>query len=184
MNVENYLDQINELLEEGKATLVGGKTKVDAELIRQAVDEIRLQMPEEIAQARKIIADRKDILVKAQSAGEDIIRDAERQAARLVDAHEVTKSARDTAAEIIAAAKQQGLEMVDKAKANAEEISENANQWAKDMRNSASEFVDTIMRESDEILSESLEDFSKSLDNVRRARAQLKNATQKMANNN
>jgi len=180
MSVETLLDQIGELLEEGRATLMGGKTKVDAEAIRQAIDEIRLQMPEEVIQARKIAAERKDILIKAQNAAEEIIRDADKEAAKRVEAHEITKGARDAAADIMTTAKNKGNEIINKARSDADEIVEKAKQWSTDMRTSASEFVDTIMRESDEILSEGIDDFNKALDNVRRARSQLKSATQKM----
>ena len=179
MSMETLLEHIEDLLEEGKATLVGGKTKVDAEAIREAVQEIRLQIPDEIIQARKIAAERKEILISAQKSAEDIIQQAEAEARRLVDAHEITAGARVSAADIVAEARAQGTDIIDKAKTDSNEIIENANNWSRDMRSSASEFVDTIMRESDEILSEGIEAFTRELDDIRKARQQLKNASAK-----
>ncbi|MCL2514078.1 MAG: hypothetical protein FWF08_09260 [Oscillospiraceae bacterium] len=179
MSVETILEHMEDLIEEGKATLVGGKTKVDADALREDIQEIRLQMPDEIIQARKIAAERKEILIAAQKSAEDIIHQAEAEARRLVDAHEITSTARVTAADIISESRTQATDIIDKAKSDSNEIIENANKWSKDIRTSAGEFVDTIMRESDEILSEGIEAFTKELEDIRKARQQLKNASVK-----
>lgn len=180
MNVEDLLNQIEDLLEEGKPSLVGGgKVKVDADAIRSIVSDIRVSMPDEIIQARKIAAERKVILSQASDAAELKIKQAEIQARKLVEENEITKSAEINATEIINDAKRQAAELIEKAKANSNEIVDNAQKWAAELRNGASNFVDTIMSESDEILSKGIEDFSKSLNKVRIASQQLKSATAK-----
>ena len=73
---------------------------------------------------------------------------------------------------------------MEKAKANSNEIIANAQKWASELRTGASNFVETIMGESDQILSQSIDDFSKSLNKVRIASQQLKSATAKGDGNN
>ncbi|MBR5409216.1 MAG: hypothetical protein IK104_00960 [Clostridia bacterium] len=180
MSVEDLLNQIEDLLEEGKSGLLGGgKVKVDAEAIRSIINDIRINMPDEVIQARKIAAERKVILSKASDAAELKIKQAEIQARKLVEEHEITKNAEVNAQDIINEAKRQAAELVEKAKANSNEIVSNAQQWANDLKNGASSFVDTIMNESDEILAQSIEDFSRNLNKVRIASQQLKSATAK-----
>lgn len=180
MSVEDLLNQIEDLLEEGKSSILGGgKVKVDAEAIRSIINDIRINMPDEVIQARKIAAERKVILSQASDAAELKIKQAEIQARKLVEEHEITKNAEVNAQEIINEAKRQATELVEKAKANSNEIVANAQQWATDLKNGASSFVDTIMNESDEILAQSIEDFSKNLNKVRIASQQLRSATSK-----
>lgn len=185
MSVEDLLNQIEDILEEGKKSLVGGgKVKVDAEAIRSIISDIRISMPDEVIQARKIAAERKVILNQASDAAELKIKQAEIQARKLVEENEITKAAELKASEIIADARKQSADLIEKAKANSNEIVDNAQKWAADLRNGASGFVDTIMSESDEILSKSIEDFTKSLNKVRIASQQLKSATAKKAGYN
>lgn len=180
MSVEDLLNQIEDLLEEGKGSLLGGgKVKVDAEAIRSIIGDIRVSMPDEVIQARKIAAERKVILSQASDAAELKIKQAEIQAKKLVEEHEITKNAELRASEIIADAKEEAADIVEKAKANSNEIVANAQKWATELQDGASGFVDTIMNESDEILSKSIEDFTKSLNKVRIASQQLKSATAK-----
>lgn len=180
MSVEDLLNQIEDILEEGKSSLLGGgKIKVDAEAIRSIISEIRISMPDEVIQARKIAAERKVILSQASDAAELKIKQAEIQARKLVEEHEITKNAEVNAQEIINEANRKAAELTEKAQAKYNETVSNAQKWAADLRNSASAFVDTIMYESDEILSQSIDAFSKNLNKVRIASQQLKSATKK-----
>lgn len=178
MNVEDLLNQIEDILEEGKQSLMGGgKVKVDAEAIRSIISDIRINMPDEVIQARKIAAERKQILAQASDAAELKIKQADIQARKMVEEDEITKNAQIHAAEIINDAKAQAVDIIEKAKASSNEITENAQKWANDLRAGASNFVETIMGESDEILAASIEEFNKSLNKVRIASQQLKSVT-------
>ncbi|MBR0510273.1 MAG: hypothetical protein IJJ85_09155 [Clostridia bacterium] len=184
MKVDDLLAQMEDLIEEGKPSLVGGgKIKVDADAMRSIIADIKVNMPDEVIQARKIAAERKVILSAASDAAELKIKQAEIQARKLVEENEITKNAELNAAEIINEAKRQAAELIEKAKANSNEIITNAQNWAQELRSSASMFVDTIMNESDEILATSIEEFSKSLNKVRIASQQLKSATAKNPGN-
>ena len=71
MNMEELLEQIDEALDDG-TKLFGRKTVVDVEKIRALIDELRLNMPSEIKQARGIVADRADIITNAKKEAEYI----------------------------------------------------------------------------------------------------------------
>lgn len=181
MRVEDLLSQIEDLLEEGKRSLVGDKVRVDAEAIRSIIADIKISMPDEVIQARKIAAERKVILAQANDNAERQIAQAEIQARKLVEESEITRVANENAASIIADAKKQAADIVEQAKKNSAEIVNNAQKWATELRNGATGFVDKIMAETDDILSQSIDDFTKSLNKVRIASQQLKSATSKQS---
>jgi len=105
MNVEGMLDLIEETLEEGASVpLSGGKRLVDVEKIRDYLDEVRLNLPGELRQARNIVGDRSQILADANAQAEAIIKKAEERSRVLVSEEEVVKAAQKRANDIITAA--------------------------------------------------------------------------------
>ena len=56
MSIETILNDIDQIIEEAKSVPFSSKRMVDAEEISQMIEEIRLNMPVEITQAKKIDA--------------------------------------------------------------------------------------------------------------------------------
>ena len=80
--IESILNDIDELLEDSwSLPLSGGRCVVDAEKVRDLIDSIRMNMPNEIKQARAVVADRNQILSLAKGEAEALIRKAEERAA-------------------------------------------------------------------------------------------------------
>lgn len=173
MSVEDLLNKIEELLDEGKPSMIGGKVKVDSDAIRAVVSEIHLSMPDEVIQARKIAAERQRILKEANDLADAKIKAGEREAAKLVEDSAIVRGANEKAAEIAAAANARANEHIEKAKADAKDIVDGAQKWASELRSGASEFVETVMRESDQILSKCMDDMSANLTSVKKAKQQI-----------
>ena len=144
MTLDELLEQFDEVLDSG-IKIPGRKTVVDIEKLRAVVDDIRLNIPSEIKQARGIVADRAEIISTAKREADGIIRNAEENAKAIVAQEAIVKMAQEKAAEIIA----------------------NAQTKSREMRKAAQDFVDDIMRKSDESLTATLTE-------VRRTRAALK----------
>ncbi|MBR1810603.1 MAG: hypothetical protein IJ766_02990 [Clostridia bacterium] len=178
-NIESLLEQIEDILAESKSTLGGGKIKVDRDELLEIIQEIRLQMPDELLQARKIAANRKGILDKAQAEADERVAEGEKEAARLIEDNEITKKAKSAAADIISQAKTQSDEMIARARSEAQSIMENADKWSRDIRANATDFVDSIMNDCDEILSNGVSEMNKSIKDIRTAREQIKRAVAK-----
>lgn len=105
MNVEQLLDLIEETLEEGTSIpLSGGKHLVDVDKVRDYLDEVRLNLPGELHQARNIVGDRSQILTDANAQAEAIVKKAEERARILVSEQEIVKAAQKRAADIVASA--------------------------------------------------------------------------------
>ena len=112
MNVEQMLDLIEETLDEGASIpLSGGKHLVDVDKIRDYLDEVRLNLPGELHQARNIVGDRSQILTDANAQAEAIVKKAEERARILVSEQEIVKAAQKRAADIVAAAQSEARTM-------------------------------------------------------------------------
>ena len=144
MNLEELLEQFDEALDSG-IKMPGKKTLVDIEKLRAVVDDIRLNIPNEIKQARGIVTDRANIIAGAKQEADSLIRAAEEQAKAKVAEQEITRLAQEKAQEIIS----------------------NAQAKSREMRKAAQDFVDDIMRRADENLTANLGE-------VRKTRASLK----------
>lgn len=144
MTIDELLEQLDELLDSG-IKIPGKRTVLDVEKLRSVVDEIRLNMPAEVKQARGIVADRADIITNARREADSIIRSTEERAKAMVAQEEITKLAQQKAQEIIT----------------------NAQSKSREMRKAAQDFVDDIMRRADEELTANLAD-------LRKTRASLK----------
>ena len=85
MNVEELLDMLEETLEEGTAVpFAAAKRVVDVDRCRDIVDEVRNNLPDELRDSKKIVADREQILKNAQTDADNIIKQAEERARVLV----------------------------------------------------------------------------------------------------
>ena len=67
MTVDELLDQIDDMIDKAwSMPLSGGKCLIEADHLRDIIDDIRGNMPSEIRQARAIVADRTDIVATAK----------------------------------------------------------------------------------------------------------------------
>ena len=112
MNINEVLDMLDELLDQSWALpLSGGRCVVDAEKVRDLIDDIRINMPTEITQAKAIVCDRGDILESAKREGEEILRKAEARAKALIAQEEIIKHSQAKASEILSQTQMQSREM-------------------------------------------------------------------------
>ena len=146
MNVEELLELMEETLEEGTAVPFSpSKRIVDVDRMRDIIDEVRNNLPDEIRDSKKIVADREQIIKGARAESENIIKQAEERARCLVSDQEITKRAQQRAVEILTAAQQQ----------------------AKEISRSATTYCETILKNSEEVLARSVSDIKNTRMNLR-----------------
>ncbi|MBR7070702.1 MAG: ATPase [Clostridia bacterium] len=138
MSLDDLLESFDEVLDSG-VKIPGKKAIVDIEKLRAVVDDIRLNIPGEIKQARGIVADRAEIITTAKREADDIIKSAEERAKALAAQEHIVKLSQAKAQEIIAGAQTKSREM----------------------RKAAQDFVDDIMRRADEGLTANLGELRK-----------------------
>ncbi|SEA64058.1 hypothetical protein SAMN04515656_1187 [Eubacterium aggregans] len=100
MKVLELINEVEELVEKGNSVPFSSKALVNPEEIIEILDEIRTALPPELAEARKIVAERKQILFEAQADADRLKNDVEGKLRQVIDNSEITKNAQ-TQAEII-----------------------------------------------------------------------------------
>lgn len=138
MNIDDVLDILDELLDKSwSLPLAGGRCVVDADKVRDLIDDIRINLPNEIKQAQAIVSDRAEIMDAAKREAEGIIRKAEERAKALVANQEIAKAAQVKANDILSQTQHKSREM----------------------KAAAQEFSDNILRTTEEAMMKSLTDL-------------------------
>ena len=150
MNVDEMLDLMEESLVEGSAVpFAPSKRMVDVDRMRDIIDEVRSNLPDEIRESKKIVRDREDILKNARAESEQIIKQAEDRARALVSEQEIVKRAQQRAAEILTGAQGQ----------------------AKELSRSMTLYCESILKSTEETLARSVSDIKNTRLNLRNAAA-------------
>jgi hypothetical protein len=116
------LDRLEEALVTGSRVPLMARTLVDEQECLDILDQMRVAMPTEIKEARRVIAERDHILAQAREETERIVRAAEQRAARLVEEHAIVRSAEVRANEIEEQAEQDAINIREEADGYAETV--------------------------------------------------------------
>lgn len=144
--IDDLIEELCDVLEKGwRLPLSSGKVLVDSEEIKAILDDIKEEIPAEIQKAKAIVSDRQQIMADAKREAETILRMAEEKQKALINRDEVVKQAQAKANELIAQAQAK----------------------FKDMRKASNDYVDEVMRKSEEGLSESLAELRKTRQNIK-----------------
>ncbi len=140
MNMEMLIEELQDIADNAfTIPLSGGKTVVNAERLKDIIDEMKENIPQEIKQAKNIVADRNNIIASAKKEAEEIVQAAEARSKDLTERHEITRNAHQSADEIL----------------------NKANEEAEKIRNAANSYIESIMKKADEGLSANLAQLQK-----------------------
>lgn len=171
-NLESILNELDEVLEGATALPLTSKCMVDADRIRDLIDDIRLNIPSEIKQARAVVADRNEILSMAKQEAEELIRKAEERAKALVDNDAIVRQANAKGMALLQEATQKATDMVNQANARANEILSQSSAKAsemlsqatlrsKEMKQTAFDFSESMLRSTEEVVAKSLDEIKR-----------------------
>ena len=124
------------------------KCLIDREKALDLIEEIKSQLPAEIAEAKRLVTRRDEFIGNAKREGESIRKVAEERARKLVDEQEIVKLARTRAEELISTAEGK----------------------SRDLRRAANEYVDEAMKNAEDSMAQAL-------DVLRQSRARVRSAS-------
>ncbi len=138
--IDDILDMMDDMLDNASTVPFSVKKSIiDCDQMRDYINEIRLNLPQEIKQAKLIVRDRQTIINDANKEADSIVRRAEDRAKVIVSNDEITK-----------AAKARAVEMVNQAQAKSKEI-----------KNAANKYIDDVLVQAEECLQANLADIRK-----------------------
>ena len=146
MSVEELIDELYDMVDKAwNLPLSGGRAVLDGEDVKRILDELRDSLPQELRQARAIVADRSQIISDAKRESESIIRIAEERAKTMVNQDEIVKQAQTKANELI-----------------------NQSQAKfREMRRASNEYIDDLMKRTDDALVATLAELRKTRSNIK-----------------
>lgn len=146
VSMNEILDEMDAVLDKAMVMpLSGGKALINVEHMRKLIDDIRLHMPQEIRQARAVVAEHNSVIAEAKTEAEKITRQAEDRARSLVNNDEITRRANA-----------QATETINQAQIKAREI-----------RKGATDYAENIMRTTEDVLTGKLNEIRQSRQSLR-----------------
>ena len=110
------------------------KCIIEREKAIEIINEIKVSLPTELAEAKRLVAARDEFIGNAKREAESIRKSAEEKARSMIEEQEVVRVAKARSAEMIA----------------------NAEAKSNELRRVASSYVDDLMRQSEEALNSAL----------------------------
>ena len=136
-NIEDIISALYDMVQDARALPLGAdKCILERDKVLDMLDEVIAQLPMELKQARTIVESRNELIGQARREAENMIRQAQEQADKMIS--EET---------IYVEAKRQCQEMVAQTK----------NRLA-DLRRASNEYMDDALRRTEEAVAMSLED--------------------------
>lgn len=140
MNIDEILDEMDELLDKSPSVPFSAhKAMVDIDRLRDLINDVRLNIPQEIKRAKLIDFDCNRIIKEAEAKAESLVRKAEERVKIMVSNDAIVKEA-----------KQKAIDMLTKAQAN-----------SKDIKNATNTYVNNVLSDTEKYLQNSLQNVKK-----------------------
>lgn len=148
-SVEELVDMLFTMIDEAKNAPLsgGGKCSIERDKALDLLDEIRGQLPVELAEARKVINTRNEYIATAKRDADEIRRRAEAEARQRLSNDEIMSAARQRANELMRQTESQ----------------------VRELKRSANEYCEDLLRRTEEAISDALTE-------ARRARTSFRSA--------
>ena len=130
MSVNTILDEIENLVVDGKRIPLTNRSLIDEMELVHLVDNLRQELPNEIQNAHEILDSKDDILNEARVEAEKIISQARDIAGQMTDESKIVRESKEKAELIMAQATAQQKELTEHAYQQARQLRVNANSYA------------------------------------------------------
>lgn len=146
--VDELLDMLFDMIDEAKnVPLSSEKCMVERDKALDLIDEIKAQLPAELAEARKVVAARNEYVAAAKREAEDIRKRAEIEANQMVAEDVVMNQARKKATDLVRQAEDK----------------------SKEVRRSANEYCEDVLRRAEEAMAQARDELSQTRSRFRSA---------------
>ncbi len=145
MKIDEILDLMDQLLDHARPIpFASHKVVIDGDRMRELINDMRMNKPEEIRRAKLIEFDCDRIMQEAHTNGERIVQEAEQRAKKLLSQQTIMMEARERA-----------MEMLTKAQATSEEI-----------KTASESYVMNLLTETEQYLSANLQEVQQTKNRI------------------
>ncbi len=104
MDTKKLLEELESIVLNAKNIPFTTKKAIDEEEVARLIDAINQSLPNELDNAKRIVADKERILLDAEKKADDTIAQAKDYIARITEESELVKQAQERASQIISSA--------------------------------------------------------------------------------
>lgn len=130
MSVNDILDEIENLVVDGKHIVFTNKSIIEEPDLVRLVDDLRNELPLALQNATQIMQDKDEILAQAKEEATRIVEQAKEYAGKMVDESEIVVQSQDKAKLIMEQAKAQEQEIMEKTMQSSQQLRSDADQYA------------------------------------------------------
>lgn len=130
MSVSTILDEIENLVVDAKRMPLTNSIFISESDLVRLLDNLRQELPNELANAQEIMDSRDDILNEARGQGEQIISRAKETAEEMINESKIVKESQEKSALIMEQTKAQAKELYENSYQQARQLRLNANNYA------------------------------------------------------
>ena len=170
--IEEIINELYEYVESAKTNITQSKIVIQREDIFGYLDELRLGIPDEIKRCQKIIANRENIISKANDDAKGIIDEANEKAKQIEEDGKERAQQLVEETQIMRNAYEQANKMVQNAKKQAEKIIADAEQYSGTIKSGAMNYADDMLDTIEKIIATA---YREAKDNSDRLVVALKN---------
>lgn len=140
-SVQELLEMLYTLVSEAWGLPLGAdKCVIERDKVLDLLDEIKAQLPAELAEAKRLVATRSEFVANAKKEAESIRKVAEDRARQMMDEQEIVKAAKAKSTEMVSMAEERSAEL----------------------RRVANEYADDALRRTEEAIAEALNEVRQS----------------------
>lgn len=148
-SVQELLDMLYTMVTEAWGLPLGAeKCVIERDKVLDLLDEIKAQLPTELAEAQRLVSARNEFIANAKREAESIRKVAEDRARQLVDEQEIVRAAKAKSNNMLSAAEAKSMEL----------------------RRVANDYADDALRRTEEAITEALNE-------VRQSRSRFKSVS-------
>jgi vacuolar-type H+-ATPase subunit H len=122
MKIFELLDELKEEINSSPKSAFSNKRSVDLEIVNEILHDLKTVIPEELAQAQKLMEDKDKVISEAKAKADEIIKSAQEELAKKVSEDVVTATAEENAQELMNTARNNAKEITMGAKEYADDI--------------------------------------------------------------
>jgi hypothetical protein len=111
MDLAARIQQLEDMIKEAKSMPLSSSALLNREELLEVVAEMRDSLPEEVKQARWVVKDREELLVKARREADALVEKALAEQARLVSREAVAQASQEEAERILGEAREQARQV-------------------------------------------------------------------------
>ena len=152
MDALELIDELEDIIDKGVSVPFTGRCLLDKEELMELIQEIKLKLPEDLNKAKWIKNERQNILNDAKAESDKIIKEAKDRLISMIDENEITKSAKEQAAQIM----------------------EKAKMDAKATKDASYAYTDNLLESVESVVSDTIHELEQCISIVRNNRSELR----------